>query len=85
MVKRSMHIGGSSPFNKKERVIKEWPMCNWAITVSPFLFVRGQIIHCFKAGYILCCFGRKKSRLWREGKDDRKIDLAGRVVTKKSE
>ena len=29
-----MHIGGSSPFNKKEWVRKEWPMCNRAITVS---------------------------------------------------
>ena len=35
-----MHIGGSLPFNKKEWVIKEWPMCNRAITVSSFLFVR---------------------------------------------
>ena len=32
-----MHIGGSSPFNKKEWVIKEWPMYNRAITVSSFL------------------------------------------------
>ena len=39
-----MHIGGSSPFNKKEGVRKEWPMCNRAITVSPFLFVREQDI-----------------------------------------
>ena len=41
MVKRlsnPMHTGGSSPFNKKEWVIKEWPMCNRAITVSSFLF-----------------------------------------------
>ena len=37
-----MHTGGSSPFNKKEWVIKEWPMCNRAITVSSFLVVRGQ-------------------------------------------
>ena len=27
-----MHVGGSSPFNKKEWVIKEWPVCNRAIT-----------------------------------------------------
>ena len=39
-----MHIGGSSPFNKKERVRKEWPMCKRAITVSSFLFVQGQNI-----------------------------------------
>ena len=49
-----MHIGGSSPFNKKEWVITEWPMCNWAITVSSFLFVWGQTIHSFKTGNILC-------------------------------
>ena len=48
-----MHIGGSSPFNKKEWVRKEWPMCNRAITVSSFLFVRGQNIHSFNAGNIL--------------------------------
>ena len=56
MVKRlshPMHIGGSSPFNKKEWVIKEWPMCNRAITVSSFLFVRGQTIHSFNTGNIL--------------------------------
>ena len=56
MVKRLshlMHIGGSSPFNKKEWVIKEWPMCNQAITVSSFLFVRGQTIHSFNTGNIL--------------------------------
>ena len=40
-----MHTGGSSPFNKKEWVIKEWPMCNRAITVSSFLVVRGQNTH----------------------------------------
>ena len=56
MVKRlshPMHIGGSSPFNKKEWVRKEWPMCNPAITVSSFLFVRGQNIHSFNTGNIL--------------------------------
>ena len=47
-----MHIGGSSPFNKKEWVIKEWPMCSWAVTVSSFLFVRGQTTHRFKTGNI---------------------------------
>ena len=50
IVKRSshpMHIGGSSPFNKKEWVMKEWPMCNRAITVSSFLFVRGQTACCY--------------------------------------
>ena len=55
MVKRlshSMHIGGSSPFNKKEWVRKEWPMCNRAITVSSFLFFRGQDIHSFNTGNI---------------------------------
>ena len=46
-----IHIGGSSPFNK--RVIKEWPMCNRAITVSSFLFLRGQTIHSFSIGNIL--------------------------------
>ena len=57
MVKRfshPMHIGGSSPFNKKEWVIKEWPMCKRAITVSSFLFVRGQTIHSFNTGNIWC-------------------------------
>ena len=56
IVKRSshpMHIGGSSPFNKKDWVIKEWPMCNLAITVSSVLFVRGQIMHCLKSIHIL--------------------------------
>ena len=56
MVKRSshpMHIGGSSPFNRKEWVRKEWPMCNRAITVSSFLFFRGQNIHSFNTGNIL--------------------------------
>ena len=47
-----IHIGGSSPFNKKEWVIKEWPMCNRAITVSSFLFVQGQTIHSFSIGNI---------------------------------
>ena len=37
-----MHIGGSSPFNKKEWVIKEWPECGRAIAVSSYLFVREQ-------------------------------------------
>ena len=48
MVKRlshPMHIGGSSPFNKKEWVIKEWPMCNRAITVSSSLFVDSGSTH----------------------------------------
>ena len=57
MVKRlshPMHIGGSSPFNKKEWVIKEWPMCNRAIIDSSFLFVRGQTIHSFNTGNIWC-------------------------------
>ena len=49
-----MHIGGSSPFSKKAWVIKEWPICNWAITVCSFLFVRGQITHSFKTGNIVC-------------------------------
>ena len=49
-----MHIGGSSPFNKKEWVTNEWPMCNRAITVSSFLFVRGQTIHSFSSGNIWC-------------------------------
>ena len=56
MVKRlshPMHIGGSSTFNKKESVRKEWPMCNQVITVSSFLFVRGQMIHSFNTGNIL--------------------------------
>ena len=56
MVKRlsnPMHAGGSSSFNKKEWVKKEWPMCNWAITVSSFLFFRGQDIHSFNTGNIL--------------------------------
>ena len=48
-----MHIGGSSPFNKKEWVRKEWPMCKWAITVSSFLFVWGQNVHSFNTGNIL--------------------------------
>ena len=48
-----MHIGSSSPFNKKEWVRKEWPMCNQAITVSSFLFFQGQDIHSFNTGNIL--------------------------------
>ena len=55
-VKRLSHpinIGGSSPFNKKEWVIKKWPMCNRAITVFSFLFLRGQTIHSFSIGNIL--------------------------------
>ena len=49
-----MHTGSSSPFNKKESVIKEWPVWNQAITVSSFPFVWGQTTHCFKTGNILC-------------------------------
>ena len=48
-----MHIGGTSPFNKKERVRKEWPMCNRATTDSSFLFFRGQDMHSFNTGNIL--------------------------------
>ena len=48
-----MCIGSSSPYNKKEWVRKEWPMCNRAITVSSFLFVQGQNIHSFNTGNIL--------------------------------
>ena len=48
-----MHTGGSSPFNKKEWVRKEWPVCNRAITVSSFPFVRGQDIHSFNSANIL--------------------------------
>ena len=48
-----MLTGASSPFSKKQRVIKEWPMCNRAITVSSFLFFRGQDIHSFNTGNIL--------------------------------
>ena len=54
LLSHPMHIGGSSPFNRKEWVIKEWPMCNWAITFSSFLFVWGQTIHYFNTGNILC-------------------------------
>ena len=65
MVKRlshRMHTGDSSPFNKKEWVIKEWPMCNQAITVSSFQFVRGQTIHSFNIGNILSnLFSRNSS------------------------
>ena len=56
MVKRlshQMHIGSSSPFNKKEWVRKEWPMCNRATTVSSFLFVWGQNIHSVNTRNIL--------------------------------
>ena len=48
-----MHIGGSSPFSEKEWVIKEWPMCSRAVTISSFLFVRGQTMHSFNTGNIL--------------------------------
>ena len=41
-------------FNKKEWVIKEWPMCNRAITVSSFLFTGQQTIHSFNTGNIFC-------------------------------
>ena len=40
------------PSIKKEWVRKEWPMCNWAITVSSFLFFRGQDIYSFNTGNI---------------------------------
>ena len=33
--------------------MQEWPMCNRAITVSSFLFVREQTIHSFNTGNIL--------------------------------
>ena len=45
-----MHTGGSSRFNKKEWVRKEWPMCNQAITVSSFCFSKDKI-------YILLILG----------------------------
>ena len=48
-----MHIGGSSPFNKKEWVRKEWPMCNWAIAVSSCPRTNRQeetVIHSFNTG-----------------------------------
>ena len=57
MVKRlshPMHIRGSSPFSKKEWVIKEWPMCNRAITVSSFrLSEDKKKIHSFNTGNML--------------------------------
>ena len=53
LLSHPMRIGGSSPVNKKEWVRKEWPMCNRAITVSSFLFVRGQTIHSFNTENIL--------------------------------
>ena len=72
-----MHIGGSSPFNKKEWVRKEWPMCNRAITVSSFLFFQGQDIHSFNTGNILYKCGRARKRhrqrlivRWRKGDRD---------------
>ena len=40
-----LHTGGSSPLNKKEWVIMEWPLCNRNITVSSFL-------NCFTFGNI---------------------------------
>ena len=62
LLSHPMHIGGSSPFNKKEWVIKEWQLCNWVITVFSFLFVQGQTIHSFKTGNILCdLFSRNSS------------------------
>ena len=53
MVKGLSHPMHINSFNKKEWVMKEWPMCNRAITVSSFLFVRGQTIHSFNTGNIL--------------------------------
>ena len=49
-----MHTGGSPPFNKEEWIIKEWPMCSQAITVSSALLVGGQTTHCFNTGNISC-------------------------------
>ena len=37
-------------------ITKEWPMCNWAITVSSFLFVQGQTVHSFNIGNIKFIF-----------------------------
>ena len=75
-----MHIGGSSPFNKKEWVRKGWPMCNRAITVSSFLFFQGQDIHSFNTGNILYKCGRARKRhrqrlivRWRKGDRDRQM------------
>ena len=48
-----MHIGSSSPFNKKW-VMKEWQTCNRAIIVSSFLLVWGQTIYSFRLGHTLC-------------------------------
>ena len=41
------------PSVKRNEYWKEWPMCNRAITVSSFLFFRGQDIHSFNTGNIL--------------------------------
>ena len=59
-----MHIGSSSPLNKKEWVIKEWQMCSRAITVSSFLFVWGtahtrQSITAYCPTVIYCCLAQK--------------------------
>ena len=56
-----MHTGSSTPFNKKEWVIKEWPMCSRDITVSSFLFVWGQTIYSINTGNILYKFSGNSS------------------------
>ena len=48
-----MHTGSSSPFNKQERVMQEWLMCNRRITDSSFSFVQGKR-RSVKCGNILC-------------------------------
>ena len=59
------HTGGSSPFNKKEWVIEEWPMCIRDITVSSLLFVRRQVVQSFKFGnYLMQFVFRELIPLW---------------------
>ena len=36
------HTSGSSPFNKQDWAIQEWPMCNRRIADSSFFFVQGK-------------------------------------------
>ena len=48
-----IHTGGSSPLNKKERVIYECPICNREITVSSRLLLRWGETHSFNFGKVL--------------------------------
>ena len=86
MVKRLshlMHTGGSSPFNKKEWVIKEWPMYNWAITVSSFLLWmcksedKQYILLILEISYIIYIFICAWFQVWEQDELNRNVAIKG--------